>query len=123
MASYKQPCTQCGELIERDSRLCPKCASRTPFGHQCPNCLRPIERGNAVCSSCGRPLTTACFHCGEQTFVGVDKCDACGKWLMIRCENKICGEPQYFLVAKCTVCGKPIKKAKKQIESLKKGAS
>ena len=122
MASYKQPCFQCGEFIERDSRHCPKCATRTPFGPQCPNCLRPIERGNALCAACGRPLSTACLHCGQPTFVGTDRCDACGKWLMIRCENKMCGEPMFFEIAKCTACGKPIKKAKKQIEELRKGA-
>ena len=25
MASYKQPCVHCGEFIDRDARLCPKC--------------------------------------------------------------------------------------------------
>ena len=122
MATYKQPCMQCGQMIERDSRLCPKCGTRTPFGYQCPNCFKPIQRDNAVCSSCGRTLTTACFYCGQQTFVGVDKCEACGRSLMIYCENKLCGEPQFFEIAVCTVCGKPIKKARKQIENMRKGA-
>ncbi|MDR2562116.1 MAG: zinc-ribbon domain-containing protein, partial [Holophagales bacterium] len=56
MATYKQPCVHCGEMIERDSRLCSKCGSRSPFGFQCPACFKPIARGNAVCSGCGRPL-------------------------------------------------------------------
>lgn len=122
MASYKQPCVHCGELIERDSRLCPKCGSRSPFGYQCPTCLKPIERGNAVCSGCGRALMRPCFHCGQMTFVGADKCDACGKPLLIRCENKRCNELQFFDVPKCTVCGTVFKKPEKQIDQLIKGA-
>ena len=118
MATYKQPCIHCGEFIERDSRLCPKCGSRSPFGHGCPNCLKPIERGNAVCAGCGRTLTTVCPFCNGQTFAGSGKCDACGKSLMILCENKRCGELQFFENTKCTVCGKPIKKAKKQIAKM-----
>ena len=122
MASYKQPCLQCGEFIERDSQFCPKCSSSNPFAYQCPICLRPIERGNAVCSGCGKGLTTACFYCGQQTFIGIDRCESCGGILKIRCENKRCGKWQFFEVTRCTVCGKPIKKAAKQIENMKKGA-
>jgi predicted nucleic acid-binding Zn ribbon protein len=97
-------------MVERDAHNCPKCASRSPFGYHCPTCLKPIERGNAVCSGCGRPLVTTCPFCGGQTFVGCERCDACGQTLMIRCESKRCGELQFFENAKCTVCGKPIKK-------------
>jgi hypothetical protein len=109
-------------MIERESRLCPKCASRSPFGFKCPNCYSAIVRGNAVCSGCGRPLTTLCFHCGQPTFVGADRCDSCGQSLMIRCENKRCGELQFFELTKCTICGKDIKKAQKQIRNMQKGA-
>jgi len=115
MATYKQPCIHCGEMIERDCRLCSKCGSRSPFGFQCPNCLKTVVRGNAVCSGCGRPLTAACPFCNAQTFVGSEKCDACGKSVMIRCENKRCEHLQFFENKKCTVCGKPIKDAKKQL--------
>lgn len=122
MATYKQPCIRCGELIERDSRFCPKCASRSPFGNLCPSCLKPIERGNLACSGCGRPLTTACPYCSAKLFVGDDKCSACGKSVMIQCDNKLCGQYQFFENAKCTSCGKPIKTAKKQIAKEKKNA-
>ena len=121
MATYKQPCIQCNEMIERNSHLCPKCGSRSPFGFKCPACFRQIERGNAVCSGCGKPTTVACPICGGQTFVGSDKCDACGKSLMIRCENKRCEELQWFQNIKCTLCGKSIKKAHKQVKAMTKG--
>jgi hypothetical protein len=64
---------------------------------------------------------TTCPYCNGQTFVGGERCDACGQTLMIRCESKRCGELQFFQNAKCTVCGKPIKKAAKQIETIKNG--
>jgi len=105
----------------RDSRLCPKCGSRSPFGFLCPVCLKPVERSDAVCSGCGRSVYTSCPVCGGQTFAGSSECDACGKHLMIRCENKRCGELQFFENTKCTACGKTIKKANKQIDNLKKG--
>lgn len=122
MAMYKQPCIHCGALVERDSHYCPKCASRTPFGFQCPYCLKSITRSDTVCPGCGRGVLTTCFYCGQQTFIGSERCDACGRWLMICCENKRCKEFQYFTITKCTACGKKIKKAIKQIEEMKRGA-
>jgi len=115
MATYKQQCIHCGELIDRDSQFCPKCASNSPFGCLCPSCLKPIQRGDLICSGCGRSLKTVCPFCGGQTFVGNDKCDACGKSLMVRCENKLCEKFQFFENTKCTLCGKPIKNGKKQL--------
>lgn len=109
MASYKQPCIQCGELIERDSRLCPKCGSRSPFGYQCPTCLKEIQKGQVVCSGCGRSLYIPCPTCGKQTFTS-ERCEICGAGMMIKCENKRCGELQFFENTKCTACGKIIKK-------------
>jgi len=109
MASYKQPCFQCGEFIDKDARICPKCQSRSPFGYHCPACIREIEKGQAVCAGCGRPLYVPCPTCGHQTFVG-DQCEKCGASLMIRCANRRCGEPQFFENTKCTACGKKIKK-------------
>jgi len=106
-------------MIERDSRYCPKCASRSPFGFHCPACLKPIQRGDAICSGCGRNLLTTCPFCHGQTFVGSEKCNACGTSLMIQCENKRCGQLQFFENEKCTACGKPIKKAQKQIQKMK----
>ena len=121
MATYKQPCIHCGKMIERDSRICSKCASHSPFGYHCPACLKKIERGNLVCSGCGNNLMTVCFFCNGPTFAGSEKCDTCGRSVMIRCESKRCANLQFFENTKCTVCGKPIKKAKKQIEKMRKG--
>jgi predicted amidophosphoribosyltransferase len=115
MATYKQSCIHCGVMIERDSRVCAKCGSRSPFGFQCPNCLKKVEQGDAACSGCGRPLSIVCPFCNAQTFAGGDRCGACGRSLMIRCENKRCDQLQFFENTKCTVCGKPIKDAKKQL--------
>ena len=108
MATYKQPCIHCGEFVDRDVRLCPKCGSRSPFGYQCPTCLKSIEKGQALCSGCGRPLNVACPTCGRQTFVD-ERCEVCGAGLMIKCENKRCGALQFFENTKCTACGKKIK--------------
>ena len=108
MATYNQPCIHCGELIERDSRLCPKCSSRSPFGYNCPTCHRPIQKGQALCSGCGRPLNVPCPTCGKQTFVG-ERCDVCGAGLLKRCANARCGEFQFFQNTKCTACGKKLK--------------
>ena len=60
-----------------------------------------------------------CPYCGGQTFAGTDKCEVCGKTLLIKCENPRCGELQFFENTSCTVCGKPIKKAKKQIDKIR----
>jgi RNA polymerase subunit RPABC4/transcription elongation factor Spt4 len=109
MATYKQPCIHCGEFIERDARLCPKCASRSPFGYHCPTCMRPIEKGQAICSGCGRELYVTCPTCGERTFAG-ERCEKCGSGLMIICANPRCGELQFFENTKCTACGKKIKR-------------
>lgn len=108
MATYKQLCVQCGEFIDRDARLCPKCGSRSPFGYLCPSCNRPIQKSSPVCAGCGRPLYVACPSCGQQTFVA-ETCEQCGAGLMIYCENKRCGALQFFQNTKCTVCGKKIK--------------
>jgi RNA polymerase subunit RPABC4/transcription elongation factor Spt4 len=106
---------RCGEMIERDSRTCPKCGSMSPFRFQCPTCLRTIEKGNALCAGCGRPLSVVCPFCKGQTFAGSEKCDSCGKLLMVKCENKRCNQLQYFQNVKCTGCGKPIKNAEKNL--------
>ncbi len=108
MASYKQPCIHCGALLERDSGFCPSCGSHSPFGFACPSCLKPIVKGQALCSGCGRPLYVACPSCGGQTFVG-ESCEKCGKSLMVICKNRRCGHPQFFENNICTVCGKKLK--------------
>jgi hypothetical protein len=61
-----------------------------------------------------------CPFCNGQTFVGSEKCDACGKSVMIHCESERCGKFQFFENTKCTACGKPIKNTKKQLEKMKK---
>jgi len=120
MATYKQPCIQCGELIDRNSHVCPKCTSRNPFGYHCPNCLKSIERGQVVCFGCSRNLYTICPFCNGQTFIGSERCDSCGRILMIQCENKRCGSLQFFENEKCTVCGKQIRNGRKQIDNMRK---
>lgn len=112
MASYKQPCVHCGAFIERDSKLCANCSSRSPFGYRCPSCLREIEKGQAACSGCGRPLTVTCPVCSQLTFTD-ERCEKCGAGLMIQCANERCGELQFFENTKCTACGKKIKRGKK----------
>jgi hypothetical protein len=109
MAFYKQPCIHCGQYIDSDSRFCTKCGSHSPFGYNCPTCLREIQKGDAVCPGCGRPLYIACPHCKGRTFVQ-DNCDACGKGLMILCQNSRCGQMQFFENIKCTACGKKLQK-------------
>jgi hypothetical protein len=108
-------------MVDGNAHVCPKCGSRSPFGYHCPACLKPIERGNMLCASCGRQLMTVCPYCGGRTFVGAEKCDACSQTLLIRCENKRCGELQFFENPQCTVCGKKIRKAQKQIAKINKG--
>jgi RNA polymerase subunit RPABC4/transcription elongation factor Spt4 len=112
MATYKQPCLHCGEFIARDSRLCPNCGSRSPFGYHCPTCLREIQKSQMKCSGCGRALFVDCPACHGRTFVG-EWCDSCGTGLLIKCANPRCKEPQFFENEKCTACGKKIKKNKR----------
>ena len=113
MASYNQPCVHCGEFVERDSRLCPKCGSRSPFGYQCPSCLREIVKGQPVCSQCGRSLTVICPTCTQLTFTD-ERCEHCDSSLLIQCANPRCGDMQFFENVKCTACGKKIKKQAKK---------
>lgn len=109
MASYKQPCIQCGEFIERDVRRCPKCGSDTPFGFACPACLRSVSKEDMLCGGCGRPLHVACPHCGGATFVG-SRCERCGNSLMLPCPNRKCGQPVFFENTVCNACGKKVKR-------------
>lgn len=108
MASYMRPCIHCGAYIGSDARFCTSCQSGSPFGYLCPICLRPIEKGQPLCSGCGRTLYIPCPTCEKPTFAGV-KCEMCGASLMIRCQNPRCGMQQFFENAKCTACGKKIK--------------
>ncbi len=108
MASYKQNCMICGELIDRDVRYCPNCTTPNPFGYHCPTCLSPITKNQKVCSGCGRPLYVYCIYCNKPTFVQ-DRCESCGVSLMFTCKNKRCGVKQFFQNTKCTACGKKIK--------------
>ncbi|MFY9175170.1 MAG: zinc ribbon domain-containing protein [Peptococcia bacterium] len=111
MASYKQACLHCGSYIEPDSLYCPYCKRKDPFGYHCPTCHYPIEKGQSVCSGCGRALYISCPACSKQTFVQ-DKCEECNTSLMIRCANPRCGAEQFFENIKCTACGKKIKTKK-----------
>jgi hypothetical protein len=121
MAIYQQPCAHCGGLVQRDARVCPRCASRHPFGFLCPACLRPVGRDDRLCSGCGRPLVCACPFCGAAAFAPAERCEACGQALTVVCENKRCGQRQFFENAKCTVCGHRIKRAAAHIDQRKRG--
>ncbi len=112
MAGYKQPCIHCNSFISRDVRYCPVCNSSSPFGYSCPACLASIQKGQSVCSQCGRALYVDCIKCGKSTFVQ-EKCEHCGTSLMVRCGNPRCGVEQFFENTKCTACGKKIKIRKK----------
>ena len=105
MASYKQPCMQCNSLIDRDAQFCPVCGSMNAFGYHCPDCLKTIQKGQRICTECGRILYTSCPYCGQKTFVQ-DRCEVCGQSLMVRCENIRCGVLQFFENTKCTACGR-----------------
>lgn len=113
MATYKQPCIHCKTLIERDSRFCPTCGSRSPFGYICPTCRSPISKDQVLCSGCGRELYIVCPLCGGHTFVD-ERCQSCGRSLMVKCSNPRCGEMQFFENTKCTACGKKIKAVPKR---------
>ncbi|MDD2503792.1 MAG: zinc ribbon domain-containing protein [Clostridia bacterium] len=112
MAAYKHPCIHCGTYINWDSRYCPSCQSGSPFGYLCPSCLRPVEKGQPVCSGCGRALYVNCPSCSVPTFVQ-EKCEHCNEALMISCNNPRCGVMQFFENKKCTACGKKIKNNRK----------
>ncbi len=107
MATYKMPCIHCGNLIDGDSHFCEFCGSRSPLGYSCPSCLRSITKGQMRCPGCGRSLTIICPHCGKNTFVD-DRCEVCGKTLLVPCANSRCREQQFFQNEKCTACGKKI---------------
>lgn len=109
MASYKQACMHCAALVDRDVRFCPSCGSQSPFGYLCPACLRPVLKGQPLCAGCGRTLYLICPFCEKQTFVQ-ERCEQCGKSLMVTCGNKRCGVLQFFQNTKCTACGKKIKR-------------
>lgn len=108
MASYKQPCLQCGSFIDRDSLVCPSCGSRNAFGYHCPTCKKTITKGQRACSECGRPLYVPCPYCAKPTFVA-DRCDHCGMTLLKQCENSRCGAWEFFENVRCTTCGKKMK--------------
>lgn len=109
MATYKQNCVHCNALTERDARFCPSCGSNSPFGFQCPNCLRQINKGERVCAGCGRSTYTSCPVCKQETF-RQEKCEKCNADLMRTCANPRCGVRQFFEVDKCTACGKKVGK-------------
>ena len=109
MASYKQPCIHCNDFIDRDSRICPSCGSRSPFGYKCPECLKEVTKDQAICSGCGRSLGTLCPTCLQPSFAA-ERCDKCGSSLLIKCTNPRCEEMQFFENDNCTACGKKIKK-------------
>ncbi len=112
MAGYDKPCIGCGSFIGYDSMFCPICGRQSPFYDACPNCACEIKRGYLRCPSCGMGLSVECPHCGNLTFVA-EKCDECGKSLMIQCQNSRCNAPQFFQNKKCTACGKKINTEKK----------
>ncbi len=108
MASYKQPCMQCGAFIDRDAQFCNSCGSMNAFGYHCPTCMKEIEKEQRICSECGRPLYVSCPNCNMPTFVQ-ERCENCNVVLMVQCSNARCNSLQFFENTKCTACGKKIK--------------
>ena len=86
MAFFKQPCRHCGTLLDRDSRFCKKCGSRSPFVALCPTCMREVSENHEFCVGCGRELYIICPKCKKRTFAG-DKCTNCNESLMKKCQN------------------------------------
>ncbi len=107
MGSYKQACIHCGRLVDADARICPGCGSRSPLAHRCPSCRKEVRPGDAACSGCGRALYVDCPHCRQRTWAG-ERCEKCGKTLLIVCRNKRCGDAQFFDLARCNACGKKL---------------
>jgi len=107
MATYKQPCIHCGELVDTSARSCPKCGSHSLFGYACPACLHAVQPDWQTCPGCGRNLTIVCPHCGGPTFAG-ETCQRCGESLMVTCANTRCGQAQFFENKHCTACGRKI---------------
>jgi len=70
--------------------------------------MREVQKGQAVCAGCSRPLYIICPACRGRSFVQ-EKCEACGVQFMIRCKAKNCGALQFFENERCTACGKTIK--------------
>lgn len=108
MATYKTPCIHCGRMLDPDASACPGCGSRSPLAIRCPSCRKEVSPKDVLCSGCRRSLRVACPHCGQPTFAG-DRCERCGKTLLILCQNKRCGDLQFFDLARCTSCGKKLK--------------
>ncbi|MDR0983630.1 MAG: zinc ribbon domain-containing protein [Ruminococcus sp.] len=106
MATYKQPCINCGEFIDRNSNYCPKCQTANPFVFQCAFCKRQIEQGDKICGGCGKSLSIFCPKCGEELFATLN-CVKCGEKL-IYCTNPKCGALNSFQNKKCEVCKKKI---------------
>ncbi len=75
MASYKQTCIHCGNLIDRDSRFVhsvPAKALLVTFAQLAAS----YRKGTTTLFRCGRKLYILCPHCGQQTFAG-DQCERC----------------------------------------------
>ncbi len=108
MPGYKHPCRYCNELIEADSKVCPKCGKVNPLGPlRCPKCHTPIQEDWKVCSNCGQTLEVKCPKCGKMTFMG-DYCEHCDARLTAVCSK--CKTEQALTNEKCIKCGKPLKK-------------
>ena len=111
MASYKKPCIHCGRLVDADAQVCPGCGSRSPLAYRCPSCRKEIQPQDAVCSACSRSLQVDCPHCRQKTRAG-ERCDQCGKTLLIQCQNPRCGDLQFFDLTRCHSCGKKLEPGK-----------
>ena len=107
MGTYKKACIHCGRLVDPDVKACPGCGSRSPLAYRCPSCRKEVQPGDAMCGGCARSLRVACPHCRQPTWAG-EKCEKCGKGLLILCQNPRCGDLQFFDLARCTSCGKKL---------------
>jgi RNA polymerase subunit RPABC4/transcription elongation factor Spt4 len=48
-------CEECGEEVEKDYLICPRCHSR--LRSPCPHCRRPLEMNWSICPYCETPVS------------------------------------------------------------------
>lgn len=52
--SSSHTCTNCGHVVDADSRFCSQCGTAVAQG--CPSCGKPVQAGDLFCTTCGAKL-------------------------------------------------------------------